>query len=158
MPLSRRQFLATSSLPAVLPSEPSETPVDFRYAPPAGQTAICFPDDSYKSLVGERGDLRYRHGRGLSGFGVAVEFSPGGVEKEGRFTQRIEAPEVPIVHTLIERAGFTLELTAFATNRQGEGRVDNVIAEQLLRGKLGRRDRLIYEKGGTLRVEKASKL
>ena len=40
MPLSRRQFLATSSLPAVLPSEPSETPVDFRYAPPAGQTAI----------------------------------------------------------------------------------------------------------------------
>ncbi len=39
-----------------------------------------------------------------------------------------------------------------------QDKVDNVIAEQLLRGKLGRRDRLIYEKGGTLRVEKASKL
>jgi len=39
-----------------------------------------------------------------------------------------------------------------------QDRVDNVIAEALLRGKLGRRDRLIFEKGGTIRVEKAAKL
>jgi len=39
-----------------------------------------------------------------------------------------------------------------------QDKVDNVIAEALLRGKLGRRDRLIFEKGGNLRVEKAAKL
>src|ERR1017187_9693207 len=35
--------------------------VDFRYAPPSWQTAFCLPDDHYKSLVGERGELRYGH-------------------------------------------------------------------------------------------------
>jgi len=39
-----------------------------------------------------------------------------------------------------------------------QDKVDNVIAEALLRGKLGRRDRLIFEKGGTIRVEKATRL
>ena len=43
--------------------------------------------------------------------------------------QQLESPGVPIVHTRIERPEVFLELTTFATRRDGEGRVDNVILE-----------------------------
>ena len=59
---NRRQFLARSGagLGTALAADPSAagqsaTPIDFRYAPLSGQTAFCFPDDPFKSLVGERG-------------------------------------------------------------------------------------------------------
>jgi len=40
-------------------SEVWRPPVDFRYAPRLQQAAFCFPDDPHKSLIGEKGDLRY---------------------------------------------------------------------------------------------------
>ena len=43
--------------------------------------------------------------------------------------QRLEAPGVPIVHTRLDRPEAFLHLTTFATRREGEGRVDNVILE-----------------------------
>ncbi len=130
--MRRREFLAVTSAPTLLSAaNPDSTaPVDFRYAPLAGQTAICFPDDPHKSLVGENGELRYRYSRGsLTAFGVAVAFSLRGMEKDAVMKQWLEAPGTPIVHTRIERPTCTLELIAFATDRPGEGRVDNVIAE-----------------------------
>jgi hypothetical protein len=42
-------------------------------------------------------------------------------------SQKLEAPGVPIVHTFFERPGGKCELIAFATERAGEGRVDNVV-------------------------------
>ena len=33
--------------------------IDFRYAPPWWQTAICLPDDWQKTLVGKEGSLLY---------------------------------------------------------------------------------------------------
>lgn len=106
--------------------------VDFRYAPAQWQTAICFPDDPHKSLVGERGELR------LSGKPLQwphaphpeqVEFTCLGMEADVVREQRVEGPGVPIIHTWLERPAAQIHLIAFATKRPSEGRVDNVIVE-----------------------------
>ncbi|HTK04501.1 MAG TPA: ATP-dependent Clp protease ATP-binding subunit [Candidatus Eisenbacteria bacterium] len=55
-------------------------------------------------------------------------------------------------------AGYDPLFGARPLRRVLQDRVDNAIADALLRGGLGRRDKLIYEKGGTLRVEKAAGL
>jgi hypothetical protein len=111
----------------------SATPaIDFRYSPLAWQTAYCFPDDHYKSLIGERGELRYGHpgqGAGIDYFPQVVEFSVLGMEANEVGWQRLESPGVPIVHTRIDRPQAVLELTTFATQHAGEGHVDNVILE-----------------------------
>ncbi len=111
--------------------------VDFRYSPLSWQSTFCFPDDPHKSLVGERGDLRYGHpGAGSKGdhyFPEIVEFSTEGMEQDEVHEQRLEAPGVPIIHTRIDRPEAYLALTTFATNLPEEGRVDNVIMEYLPR-------------------------
>jgi hypothetical protein len=106
--------------------------IDFRYTPLSSQLTYCFPDDHDKSLIGEHGDLRYGHpgrGRGIDYFPEVVEFSLEGMEANHVRWQQVEAPGVPIVHTRIDRPEAFLELTTFATRRDGEGRVDNVILE-----------------------------
>ena len=133
-PWNRRQFLArsgaglgTAFAAAQASAGPSPTPIDFRYAPLSGQTSICFPDDAAKTLVGERGELRYGFARGR--FETVIAFSVTGVEPDVVARQELESPAVPIVHTRIDRAEAFLHLTAFATNRASEGRVDNVMVE-----------------------------
>ena len=122
--------IAGKSSATALPAK-RRPPVDFRYAPLQRQATICFPDDPHKSLVGERGDLRlgYDRRKKINYFPFVVEFSLRGMDRDQVVSQKIEAPAVPIVHTQIERPAARLELTAFATNRAGEGRVDNVILE-----------------------------
>ena len=127
----RRQFLTRTAagtaaalarpVQAAGTARDQNSAIDFRYAPLSGQTAFCFPDDHAKSLIGERGELRYAN--------LTVEFSLLGTEPDVVAGQRLEAPEIPIIHTRIERPEAWLELTTFATNRAGEGRVDNVIIE-----------------------------
>jgi len=107
--------------------------IDFRFAPPSWQATYCFPDDPFKSMIGDRGELRY----GLPNRAatvpqpppVTVEFSAQGVDPDNVMLQRLEAPGIPIFHTRIERPEAILELTTFATNTPGEGRVDNTIFE-----------------------------
>ncbi len=106
--------------------------IDFRYSPLSWQTAFCFPDDHYKSLVGEHGDLRYGHpgqGAGIEAFPEVVEFSLLGMEADEVRWQRLEGPGIPIIHTRIDRPEAFLQLTTFASWRASEGRVDNVILE-----------------------------
>ena len=107
--------------------------IDFRYAPKRCQHTFCFPEDPYKGVVGERGDLRYGRpvGGNQDGYfpGTAIEFSLSGMGPDLGVRQWIEGPGVPIIHTQIERAEAYLDLTAFASNEPGEGRVDNVIAQ-----------------------------
>ena len=140
--MRRRTFLKAGALAAgpsaAIPAN-SETVIDFRYAPLAWQTAICLPDDPHKSLVGERGQLLYGHpgrGRPIDYFPVIVEFSVAGMEADRVVRQRLEDPAVPIVHTRLERPELFVDVIAFATSTQAEGRVDNVIFE--LRPKRGR--------------------
>jgi hypothetical protein len=105
--------------------------IDFRYSPRTWQTAFCFPIDPYKSLVGERGELKYGFIRkcGIYCFSETIEFSLLGCEPDTIASQELEAPAIPIVHTRIDRAEAFLELTTFASNRPEEGRVDNVVME-----------------------------
>jgi hypothetical protein len=117
---------------ASVESQTPSTAIDFRYSPLSYQTAYCFPDDHYKSLIGERGELRYGHpGRkgGIGYFPQVVEFSFEGMEENQVGGQRLEAPGIPIVHTRLDRPEVLLHITTFATQRAGEGRVDNVILE-----------------------------
>ncbi len=113
------------------PENISATAVDFRYAPRLSQATICFPDDPKKSLVGQGGELRYGFGKnlmaGMEDFSTVCTFSLAGMQDDGVVRQWLEAPHIPIVHTLIERPTATLELTAFATRYANEGRVDNVL-------------------------------
>lgn len=113
--------------------------VDFRFAPADFQSTICFPDDPHKTVLGKRGELRYDFPQdrvaGIDQFGTIIEFHLAGMGEETWRAQTMEAPDVPIVHTHLERAGASLELIAFATRRAGEGRVDNVLIE--IRAKAG---------------------
>ncbi|WP_165226687.1 hypothetical protein [Aquisphaera insulae] len=107
--------------------------IDFRHAPADRQTAFCFPDDVHKSLVGELGELRLGHpGAGKGGirdFAQVARFSTLGMEPDVVVEQRIEAPGIPIVHTVLDRPQARMEITTFATREPGEGRVDNVLIE-----------------------------
>ena len=105
--------------------------IDFRFAPRHWQTAICFPDDSRKSLVGPLGDLRYGFAKdllvGMEDFSTVCTFSLAGMQDDRVSRQWLESPETPIVHTLIERPTAEFELIAFASRHKDEGRVDNVL-------------------------------
>jgi hypothetical protein len=106
--------------------------IDFRYSPLSWRTVYCFPDDEHKSLVGDHGDLLYWNpGRpaGAQYFPQIVEFSLLGMEADELGEQRLESPEVPIIHTRLDRPEAFLQITTFATRHVGEGRVDNVILQ-----------------------------
>lgn len=145
--MNRRNFLKTAgSVAAAAPevhgggTSSQAGSIDFRYSPLNVQTAYCFPDDHSKSLIGERGELRYGHAprtKPLSYFTEVVEFGLLGMESNRLVAQSLEAPEAPIVRTRFERPEAYLDLTTFATNERGEGRVDNVILE--VRPKTARR-------------------
>lgn len=113
--------------------QPNASAVDFRFAPADFQSTICFPDDPDKTVLGKRGDLRYDFPADIFAsveqFGTIVEFTLAGMGQDTWHEQRMESAGVPIVHTRLERAGAQIELTAFATRREGEGRVDNVLME-----------------------------
>ena len=86
--------------------------VDFRYAPPEWQTAICLPDDPEKTLVDHLGRLRYhwRGGKAEFGLTLAVEACEG-ARQTG---QALVAPRVPIVRTTREADGLRIVEEAFA--------------------------------------------
>ncbi len=119
---------------------PAHAEVDFRYAPRLSQATICFPDDPWKSLVGQARDLRYGFAKavlvGMEDFSTVITFSLAGMQDDRIARQWLEAPGVPVVHTLVDRPAATLELIAFATRREHEGRVDNVL--MTIRSKKGK--------------------
>jgi len=104
------------------PENTSPNAVDFRYAPRLSQATICFPDDPKKTLMGQAGELRYSFAKnllvGMEDFATVCTFSVAGVQDDRVVRQWIEAPQVPIVHTLIERPTATLELITIPSLRQ----------------------------------------
>jgi len=103
-------LLLACVVPAVAAAEPMQ--VDFRYAPPEWQTAICLPDDPQKTLVDHLGRLRYhwRGGKAEFGLTLSVEVCEG-VSQTG---QDLVSPRVPIVRTYREAAGLRIVEEAFA--------------------------------------------
>jgi hypothetical protein len=160
-PIDRRAFLAGGAAAAILtgvdmpaahaggeleqePGRRNEsqtafnTEVDFRFAPEDFQSTICFPDDPAKTVVGKHGDLRYDFPddrfAAINQFGTIVEFTLAGMHRDMWVEQNMEAPGIPILHTVIERPTARVELIAFASRRPNEGRVDNVLMEIRARG------------------------
>ena len=135
--MNRREFLTTTgtgivAMPAALEGAGLKTGIDHRYTPLSWQTAYCFADDPYKSLIGECGELRYGNpGRGkpIDYFTTIVGFSLFGMEPDKVVRQELEDPATPVIHTWVARPEANLHLTTFATNEPDEGRVDNVIVE-----------------------------
>ncbi len=58
----------------------------------------------------------------------------------------------------LAKAGFDPQYGARPLRRVIQDRIDNALAQYLLKGKIGRRDVAVLEKGGNIRVEKAKKL
>ena len=104
---------------------------DFAFSPVQRQTAFCFPDDPYKSLVDQDGTLLYGYDRekDIFFFPLRIDFALYGMREARVVSQVLESPSIPIVHTTLEREDATMTLTTFATNNEGEGRVDNVLIE-----------------------------
>jgi hypothetical protein len=155
-PIDRRRFLAGGAtaaflagveMPVLRAAEASQqeaarsgrsesgfnASVDFRFAPADFQSTICFPDDPAKTVVGKFGDFRcdFPDDRlaGINQFGTIVEFTLAGMGRDTWVEQKMEAPGLPVLHTVIDRATARVELIAFASRRKGEGRVDNVLME-----------------------------
>ena len=89
--------------------------VDFGYMPPEWQTAICLPDDPYKSIVDKSGELLYHYKRvrgGTDGFRtrIGVRIADNVVWKK----QELHSPRVPIVRTYLTANGLEVIEEAFA--------------------------------------------
>ncbi|MHC4622844.1 MAG: glucosidase family protein [Planctomycetota bacterium] len=89
--------------------------VDFRYMPPEWQTAICFPDDPYKSIADRSGDLLYHYLRIAGGTDrfqtrIGIRIADNMVWKK----QQLHSPRVPIVRTFLTADGLEVIEEAFA--------------------------------------------
>ncbi len=82
---------------------PADFQVDFRYAVPWWQTAICLPDDPEKSVVGKDGELLYDFQKRKFDFHTKVTLDVEGGSKWSK--QELASPRVPVVRTL-RQAGF----------------------------------------------------
>jgi len=94
--------------------------VDFRYAPPWWQTAVCLPDDPDKALVGKEGQLLFDFGsRGVRNFGICLWPEVSGESRWLR--QETLSPRAPIVRTWKDADGVeVLEETFIVTPKAGE--------------------------------------
>ncbi|MGA7703011.1 MAG: hypothetical protein WCB27_25730 [Thermoguttaceae bacterium] len=90
--------------------------VDFAYRPHLWRTAICPPDDTYKTLVTEKGALVYHWGRLNGDFATSVRVVVDDAEKIT--DQRLAAPRLPIVQTRLKTAGLDILEEAFAAKKQ----------------------------------------
>jgi hypothetical protein len=89
-----------------------ELAVDFEYRPQQWRTAICLPDDPYKTLVDERGTLLYHYSRKGDDFGTRVSVVTD--DRAKLAGQSLVSPRVPIVQTQRELAKLKITEEAFA--------------------------------------------
>jgi hypothetical protein len=104
--------LVNSATIAAEPATPIQDRVDFRYAPPEWQTAICLPDDAHKSLVDKSGELLYGFGGGGREFATRI-----GIEVDAAAVwqrQELQSPRVPMVRTIRQTPGLEIVEEAFA--------------------------------------------
>ena len=106
-------MLAAASLPAMgaNAADAKMESVDFSYSPPEWQTAICLPDDPYKSLVDRSGELLYQYNQGGREFATRVGVKVGDAVWQ---KQELLSPRVPIVRTVRTSDGLEILEEAFA--------------------------------------------
>ncbi len=112
----------TSAVPA------ATSVVDFAYAPPKWQTAICLPDDPQKSLVDKSGALLYHYGKGGKEFATRVVLEVVGDAVWQK--QELHSPRIPLVRTYRTAEGLRIVEEAFAITdptTNGEPRSDLIL-------------------------------
>ena len=105
--------------------------VDFRYAPPVWQTAICLPDDWQKTLVGTDGSLLYDYPGSYAGFGTRITFTlPGETQW---IKQELASPRVPITQTVLRNGDVEIveETFAVAPPLPSPGKKAGLVLERL---------------------------
>ena len=90
--------------------------MDFGYRPQQWRTAICPPDDTYKTLVTEKGALVYHLGRVDGDFATSVRVVVDDGEKIT--SQKMVSPRLPIVQTRLEAGSLSILEEAFAAEKQ----------------------------------------
>jgi hypothetical protein len=96
----------------------SDLTVDFGYKPPQWRTAICPPDDPYKSLVSEKGSILYHFNQARrSEFGTEVFVVVD--DKAVTTGQTLLSPRIPIVQTRREAGGLSIHEEVFAARVPG---------------------------------------
>ena len=93
--------------------------VDFRYAIPWWQTAICLPDDWQKTLVGKEGEMLYDFPGKFSDFKTRITLAADGPMTWVK--QELASPRVPIVRTLFRRGAVEVLEEAFAVTPGAAG-------------------------------------
>lgn len=113
-----------ASLTCIMSYSAEKRLVDYRFAPKWFQSSICFPDDSFKSLVGADGQLLYDYsrygGNGKlfpyacnTGFSTVIHILPDeNVKFQG---QQLESAKIPTVITTSSVYGMQVRQTAFAS-------------------------------------------
>jgi len=91
--------------------------LDHRYSPSRGQTLICMPDETQKTLVDNNGALLYDYFNGgpIYGFNIMMKPSTDSSEYKAE-SQTLYSPEVPIVITKFKKGkiGLTTEIFSAA--------------------------------------------
>jgi hypothetical protein len=107
-------FLALAgSLPSAFSKEMS---VDFAYRPHLWRTSVCPPDDTYKTLVTEKGTLVYHWGRSNGEFATSVRVV---IDDGEKITgQKLVSPRLPIVQTQLKAGDLSILEEAFAAKKQ----------------------------------------
>ncbi len=86
--------------------------LDFQFSPPEWQTAICLPDDPYKTLVDRSGELLYHYQQGGREFGTRISVQ---VTDDAKWIkQDLYSPRVPIVRTYWQADGLEVKQEVFA--------------------------------------------
>jgi hypothetical protein len=94
-----------------------EKSVDFRFAPPFWQSTICLPDDPFKTLVDEQGNLVIhqfpvnQYGEPRTRIGIEV------TENLAKTGQALFSPRIPIVITQKQHLNLEVTEEAFSMTR-----------------------------------------
>ncbi len=113
MKLLALAFLAIGLLLVNVTLGQDKREIDFKYPPLDWQTAICLPDDPYKSLVAKDGGLIYYKVESWDYQNPYNEIHLK-VTEGAEITQRLHSPKVPIVITTTKDGDFEIIEESFA--------------------------------------------
>jgi hypothetical protein len=106
------------------PAGSAQSGVDHRFAPSAWHSPARYPGKGGQAFIGRMGSL-LRPGDGPNAGSVEL-FLEGSGEPTG-FTQRCDQPHIPFVLTSVSYGETAVEMTAFSSDHDDEGTVDNIV-------------------------------
>ena len=115
-------FIVAVFFGVLRPADAKDLTVDFEFQPPQWRTAICLPDDPYKTLVDEQGTLLYHYRRESGDFSTRVSVVVD--ERAKTVHQSLVSPRVPIVLTERETPDLKIVEEVFALKKTASKSAD----------------------------------